>query len=103
MRSEPSSASDGCTGGSWMARLSRRSPIYLLVREHPSRQFPVATSGSGSNTARGPWPAGPQLVRVDPAQHADESSAAVQLMRNYEEVARLAARQQILVSNCRCF
>jgi hypothetical protein len=44
-------------------------------------------------TSRGPRPAGPRLVRVDPAQHADESSAAVQLMRNYEEVARLAARQ----------
>jgi Family of unknown function (DUF6247) len=29
-----SSASDACTGGSWMARLSRRSPTCLRPREH---------------------------------------------------------------------
>ena len=40
-----------------------------------------------------PAPVEPQLVRIDPAQHADDSSPAVQLMRKYEEVARLAARQ----------
>lgn len=63
----------------------------------------LVTNAAELPRSRGPWHAGPRLVRVDPPQHADESSAAVQLMRNYEEVARLAARQQVLVSNCRCF
>ena len=36
-RSGPSSASDACTGGSWMARLSGSSPICLRPLEHPSR------------------------------------------------------------------
>lgn len=51
-----------------------------------------------TNAAKLPDPsaldlAEPQLIRIDPAQQADESSPAVQLMRKYEEIARLAARQ----------
>lgn len=44
---------------------------------------------------RVPAPAGPpQLIQIVPStEEADESSPAVQLMRKYEEVARLAARQ----------
>jgi|SRR5215831_7870292 len=39
-----------------------------------------------------PAPVGPRLVRLG-AEEADENSPAVQLMRKYEEVAALAARQ----------
>jgi hypothetical protein len=41
---------------------------------------------------RVPAPTGPRLVRLG-ADEADENSPAVQLMRKYEDVARLAAHQ----------
>jgi hypothetical protein len=37
-------------------------------------------------------PAGPQLIRDDPAETADEASPGVQLLRKFGEVASLAAR-----------
>ena len=87
------------------AAASTRDPAVLraytldsLACELAGNQRPRAATDLVTNTANlpdpaAPEPAGPRLVRVDPARQADESSPAVQLKRKYEEVARLAARQ----------
>ena len=72
--------------------------LDALVCELAGNQRPRAATSHVTNAAERPDPAAPapgepRLVRVDPAQQADENSPAVQLMRKYEEVARLAARQ----------
>jgi hypothetical protein len=72
--------------------------LDMLACELAGRMKPRAAIGQVTNAAKlpdpmAPAPAEPQLVRVDPGRQADESSPAVQLMRKYEEVARLAARQ----------
>jgi len=72
--------------------------LDMLACELAGTMKPRAAIGQVTNAAKlpdpmAPAPAEPQLVRVDPGQQADESSPAVQLMRKYEEVARLAARQ----------
>ncbi|SRR5216683_1743872 len=72
--------------------------LNLLACEVAGKLQPRAALDQVTNAAKlpdpmAPHPAEPQLVRVDPAQQADESSPTVQLMRKYEEVARLAARQ----------
>jgi hypothetical protein len=72
--------------------------LDMLAYELAGKIKPRAAIGQVTNAAElpdplTPAPAGPQLVRIDPGQQADESSPAVQLMRKYEEVARLAARQ----------
>lgn len=72
----------------------------LLARELAGKVRPRTALNHVTNAAelpdpRVPAPAGPpQLERIVPAEDdADEDSPAVQLMRKYEEVARLAARQ----------
>ena len=72
--------------------------LDMLACELAGRIKPRAAIGQVTNAAKlpdpmAPRPAEPQLVRIDPALQADERSPAVQLMRKYEEVARLAARQ----------
>jgi hypothetical protein len=72
--------------------------LDALACELAGNQRPRAATSHVTNAAKlpdpaAPGPAGPRLVRVDPAPQADESSPAVRLMRKYEEVARLAARQ----------
>jgi hypothetical protein len=72
--------------------------LDALACELAGRMKPRAALGQVTNAAKlpdpmAPRPAEPQLVRIDPARQADESSPAVQLLRKYEEVARLAARQ----------
>jgi len=72
--------------------------LDMLACELAGRRKPRAAIGQVTNAAKlpdpmAPAPVEPQLVRIDPAQQADDSSPAVQLMRKYEEVARLAARQ----------
>jgi len=65
---------------------------------------PGAAAGQVTNAAklrdRDHEPPGPRLVRIDPAEQADESSRAVGLMRKFEEVARLAARQHKTGQRC---
>jgi hypothetical protein len=72
--------------------------LDLLALELAGKVQPRTATDQVTNAAKLPdpmasGPAGPQLVRIDPAQQADESSPAVQFMRKCEEVARLAARQ----------
>lgn len=69
----------------------------LLARELAGKTPPRAALNHVTNAAhlrdpRVPAPAEPRLVRVG-AEEAEEDSPAVQLMRKFEEVARLAARQ----------
>lgn len=68
-----------------------------LAGELAGKMARYAALGQVTNAAklpdpRVPAPAGPRLVRVG-AEEADENSPAVQLMRKYEEVAALVARQ----------
>ena len=72
--------------------------LDMLACEVAGKMGPRAAIGQVTNAAElpdpmAPDPAGPRLVRIDPAQQADESSPTGRLMRKYEEVARLAARQ----------
>ncbi len=72
--------------------------LDMLACELAGKMGPRAAISQVTNAAKLPDPmapdlAEPQLVRIDPARQADESSPTVQLMRKYEEVARLAARQ----------
>jgi hypothetical protein len=81
-----------------LGMFSAMHTLDSLACELAGNQRPRAATSHVTNAAELPDPAapeplGPRLVRVDPAQQADESSPAVQLMRKYEEVARLAARQ----------
>lgn len=64
-----------------------------------------AAIGQVTNAAKAPdqeadKPLGPQLVRIDPGRQADESSPTVQLIRKFEEAARLAARQHNTGQRC---
>ena len=68
-----------------------------LAGELAGKMMRYAALGQVTNAAklpdpRVPAPAGPRLARLG-AEEADENSPAVQLMREYEEVAALAARQ----------
>ena len=81
-----------------LGMFSAMHTLDALACELAGNQRPRAATSQVTNAAKlpdpaAPGPAEPRLVRVDPAQQADESSPAVQLMRKYEEVARLAARQ----------
>jgi hypothetical protein len=72
--------------------------LDMLACELAGKIRPRAAISQVTNAAELPDPlagdpGGPRLVRIDPAQQADERSPTVQLMRKYEEVARLAARQ----------
>ena len=69
----------------------------LLARELAGKTRPRTALDQVTNAAHLPDPrilasAEPQLVRVG-TEEAEEDSPAVELMRKYEEVARLAARQ----------
>lgn len=68
-----------------------------LAGELTGKMMRYAALGQVTNAAelpdpRVPAPVGPRLVQLG-AEEADENSPAVQLMRKYEEVARLAAHQ----------
>ena len=70
----------------------------MLACEVAGKVKQRAAVGQVTNAAKLPdpeacEPAGPRLVRIDPGKQADESSPAVRLIRKFEEVARLAARQ----------
>jgi hypothetical protein len=72
--------------------------LYALVREMTGKTVPHHAADVVANADILPDPAppgsaGPYLVRIDTARQADESSPAVQLLRKFEEVARLAASQ----------
>lgn len=69
-----------------------------LACELAGKMKPLAAVGQVTNAAKLPAPeacepVGLRLVRIDPAEQADEGSPAVRLMRKFEEVTRPAARQ----------
>lgn len=71
--------------------------LDLLARELAGKTRPRTALDHATNAAelpdpRFPDPPGPRLVRLG-TEEAEDDSPAVQLMRRYEEVARLAARQ----------
>jgi hypothetical protein len=78
----------------------------LLALELAGKVRPRTAADDVTNAAKlpdpmAPDPAGPHLVRIVPARgEADESSPAVQLLRKFEEVARLAARQHLTGLTC---
>jgi hypothetical protein len=77
----------------------------MLACELAGKVKPRAALGQVTNAAKLPdhrarEPVGLRLVRIDPAEQADESSPAVRLMRKFEEVARLAARQHNTGQRC---
>jgi hypothetical protein len=77
----------------------------LLACELAGKMKPRAAVGQVTNAAKLPAPAacepvGLRLVRIDPAEQADEGSPAVRLMRKFEEVTRLAARQHNTGQRC---
>lgn len=67
--------------------------LELVGKAHPRAAISQVTNAAKLPDPMAPAPTKPQLVRIDPGQQADESSPTVRLMRKYEEVARLAARQ----------
>ena len=66
--------------------------LELAGKATPRTALDYVTNAAKLPDPRVPAPAGPRLVRVG-AETAEEDSPAVQLMRKFEEVAKLAARQ----------
>ena len=66
--------------------------LELAGKTTPRTALDYVTNAAKLPDPRFPAPAGPRLVRVS-AETAEEDSPAVQLMRKFEEVAKLAARQ----------
>ena len=60
------------------------------TQRHYAAAKAVACAGELADPVS-PGSAGPRLVRITTRQQADESSPTVQLLRKFEEVARLAA------------
>jgi hypothetical protein len=68
--------------------------MELAGKTPPRTALDQVTNAAELPDPRFPAPAEPRLVQIVPAEDwAEEDSPAVQLMRNFEEVARLAARQ----------
>jgi hypothetical protein len=88
-----------------LAMFSAMYVFDMLACELAGKMKPRAALGQVTNAAKLPAPqarepVGPRLVRIDPAERADEGSPAVRLMRKFEEVARLAARQHSTGQRC---
>lgn len=87
-------ATDGPTG-----MFSTIITFHILARELAGELRPHAAlhylTGAATELPdpRIPEPAGPELVRVDASEQADESSPGVRLLRKFGEVATIAARQ----------
>jgi len=68
--------------------------LELAGKVRPRTALNHVTNAAELPDPQVPAPAGPRLVRIVAANdEADENSPAVQLMRKFEEVARLAFRQ----------
>jgi hypothetical protein len=90
---DPDNEADG--SAEMFSAMSRFDDLAL---ELAGKILPRTASDGVTNAAklpdpRFPAPAGLRLVRLDGAETAEEDSPAVLLMRKFEEVARLAARQ----------
>jgi hypothetical protein len=77
----------------------------MLACELAGKIRPGAAISQVTNAAKLPGPQAreplkPQLVRMNPAAQADESSPAVRLMRKFGEAATLAARQHKTGQRC---
>lgn len=67
--------------------------LELAGKAQPRCAAEVVTTAAELADPAPPGSDGPYLVRIDTARQADESSPVVQLLRKFEEVARLAASQ----------
>src|SRR5262249_61406993 len=94
------SATDGPLG-----MFSAMYVFDMRACELAGKMKPRGALGQVTNAAKLPalearGPVGSRLVRIDPAEQADEGGPAARLMRKFGEVARLAARQHNTGQRC---